>query len=408
MKLNLCRLGSIYQSGKKKLCAVLLGAAALLSAGKAPFFLSAQEQKLFTPTSDQTTAAFKTSIPTNETWNYLEKAKRAFDDENLSEAVALAHQAEDNNRAYYKRIESALKKVVSKKPYTRPDGKITDVYNALYENEQYVICKYFDTIFEQRSIKQLGNSMEALFAFLTKRAEVLPEASYIIGRVFQAQGEPSQAQAHFTAAWEYKDFLQEPSERFAILYSLADVCNLQGDYKSEEKFLLAVLSTDGLYTDKNKNASTMSAMIRTIKTNSATKKFFRLYRHGNGQTLQAYIRLAQLYAAEGRPDAALETSTAAVCIITTLLEQNIKVHNFLYAYNGLDDLMVRVTKYSELADFAQKEKFWDAYLQFADILYDLQLYSQAESVYSCVASAVPDFSTAQRAFYAIQKIQSLE
>ena len=64
------------------------------------------------------------------------------------------------------------------------------------------------------------------------------------------------------------------SEKYNILYSLADLSLLDNDTKEYEKYLLLIIAHDSFYKDENM----MSAMERTLKgTSSDTlERFFKL------------------------------------------------------------------------------------------------------------------------------------
>ena len=80
--------------------------------------------------------------------------------------------------------------------------------------------------------------------------------------------------------------------------------------------------------------------------------------------------------------------------------------NFLCEYKPLSNLILQCKHDTALQTWASEKKIWESYLQFADVLYSLNYFSQAEDIYVSVASAVPDYYLAQRAFYEIKKIQA--
>ena len=205
---------------------------------------------------------------------------------------------------------------------------------------------------------------------------------------------------------ERRSFLDNPEEDVDILYSLAETSELLGETKSSEKFLLAILATDELYANKDKASSQLSSMIRSLKSNKNTKKFFLLYRHNGSRSLQAFQKLTKLYLDSADYERALEVSAAAVCIITSELEHYVKMKHFLYDYNGLADLILKSENDIEIMDWANERKFWQSYIQFADILCTVNLLSQAEDLYENLASSVPDYYITQNALYAIQKIRT--
>lgn len=366
----------------------------------------AQQQKVFSDNSRLNTKRKPVNAEIEKTWNYLQRAKREYDSGNLSEALVLANKATDTNAAYYLSLHDAIAKASNRKSILAMGDKITDVYNKLYELEDFKTCALFDEVFLLQSIKELSDSMENLYIYLKKRAGILPESAYIIGRVFEAQGEFSQAKNYYNKAWAQKDFLETPDEKIHILYSLAAVHEALGERDEFEKFLLSIAVHDALYAQKNTAGSSLRAMLKTLKENKTTQKFFILYRHDGDMVLEALQKLTLLYCAEGAYDKALETSACAVCIVTTELERYIKMKNFLFEYTTLSNLILQCGNDSIIQNWASDKKFWETYLQFADVLYTLQYASQAEDVYASVASSIPDYYLAQRAFYAIQKIQT--
>lgn len=396
MKLKICK------TLKKHLVALLFLCGAFNT-----IFLQAQQQKLF---SGEYSFRKENNVPKFETakaWNFLENAKREYDAGNLSEAVVLANKANDENKNFYLGIQTAIKKATNRKSILSLGDKITDVYNKLYEFGEYEVCKMLDEIFLTRSIKSFSNSMKNLYEYLEIRAETMPETAYLVGRVFEAQGEYAQAKNYYNKAWAQKDYLQTREYKLNILYSLSDVYTMLGKTKEAEKFLLAILASDKLYGSKNKYSSQLSAMLKNIKGEKNTKKFFLLYRHEGLQVLKATQMLTSLYLAEGNYEKALEVSACAVCIVTTELERYVKMKNFLFEYKNLSDLILKCENDIAITTWAEERKFWETYLQFADILYSLKFLAQAEDVYSAIGYSVPNYYLAQQAFYSIQKIRSL-
>ena len=381
--------------------------AVLLLCGLNFFAINAQQQKVFVNDSFQPQANLKAANPEAEkTWTYLQQAKREYDCGNLSEAVVLANKANDTNEAYYISLHDSIKKAVSRKSVAAKGDKITAVYNRLYELQEFKTCKLFDEVFLQKSIKELSDSMGALYEYLQKRAKILPESAYLIGRVFEAQGEFTQAKTYYTKAWSQKDFLETLDEKINILYSLANVHEALNETSEAEKFLLTAAAQSDLYAKKNSYSSQLRAMLKSLKENKTTQKFFILYRHDGDAALQALQRLTSLYCATGDFNKALETSACAVCIVTTELERAVKMKNFLFEYKTLSNLILQCKHDTALQTWASEKKFWESYLKFADVLYSLNYFSQAEDIYVSVASAVPDYYLAQRAFYEIKKIQA--
>lgn len=373
-----------------------------------PIFIQAQQQKLF---SNEYSFRKKNNVSKFETakaWNFLKRAEREYDAGNLSEAVVLANKANDENKNFYLSMHSAIKKATNRKSILRLGDKITDVYNKLYDFEEYEVCKMLDEIFLTRSIKSFSNSMKNLYEYLEIRATAMPETAYLVGRVFEAQGEYIQAKNYYNKAWAQKDYLQTREDKINILYSLSDVYIMLDEPKEAEKFLLAILASDELYANKNKYSSQLNSMLKSLKGDKSTQKFFLLYRHDGSQALKATQMLTSLYATEGNYEKALETSACAVCIVTTELERYVKMKNFLFEYKNLSDLILKCENDIAITTWAKERKFWETYLQFADILYRLKFLSQAESVYSTLGSSVPDYYLAQQAFYSLQKIRSIK
>lgn len=370
------------------------------------FKIFALKQNLFTLEYSKQNKLYK-NIESAKTWNYIERAKREYDAGNLSETVVLANKANDINAEYYFLIQSKIKNILRQKSIKAESYTITDLYNKLYDIGEIELYNALDKIFLTNSIKSFSNSITNLLDYLEERARTLPESSYLIGLSFQAQGEFKQAKNYYELAWQQKDFLENPDEKLKILYSLADVSELLGNTENAEKFLLAILANDFLYANKSKASSQLQSMLKSLKTNEDTKKFFLLYRHDGSFALKAFQKLTELYYNAGNYKKALEVSACATCIVTTELERYIQSKNFLYGYKSLDDLILQTTNDIAVMDWANERNFWETYMQFASILFELNLIKQAENLYATIASTVPDYYIAQKAFYSIPKIRTL-
>ncbi len=293
-------------------------------------------------------------------WHLLEQGKIAYEKREFGEAIRLFEKARRVHKSqvlqYYNYLFSALKSYE-----VRAAGDlIANVYETLKKRQDDDACAILDKIFLTRPPEFFDKSIKNLMEWL-KKSEAYPECDYLIGKVYELQGEYRQAFTLYYAAWDARDFLYIPDNRFEIIYSLSHVCSLLGQTDNKEKYLLL--------------------------------------------TLRAYIELTQLYITAGEYDRAYRTALLGANIAVTYLSDVTQKIDFTYVYTDFSDLLERVGRDTNILKVAEAKKIWRIFLQFAYILHKKDLNMQAADLYGKLAEHCPIAAYAREAEFWVSKIQ---
>ncbi|MGP1593949.1 MAG: hypothetical protein ACTTH8_01735 [Treponema sp.] len=340
----------------------------------------------------------------DEPWHLLEQGKIAFEQREFGKALLLIGEARDFQK---KRVQEQYDYLFSaiKTYQVRAAGDlISDVYAVLQKREDSEACAILDNIFLTHPPVFFDKSMNNLMTWFRKSG-VYPECDYLIGKIYEIEGEYHQAFKHYHDAWDCREFLYIPDMRFEIIYALSHISGLLNKPDDQEKYLLLVLTEDPVYGTTNTESATLKAMIHTIKNEKTVEKFFSLYRHHNDIALRAYSELSGIYSKAGEYDRAFRTALLGADIAVTYLSDTAKKIDFTYTYKDFSDLLVRIGTNNAILQWAESRKIWAIFLQFADILYQQGFIVQASDLYYKLAENCPSFEYAQEAAYKLSQVQ---
>ena len=335
-------------------------------------------------------------------WHLLEQGKIAYEEREFGKALLLFRRAHKMRKtqvaAQYDYLFAALKA-----PQVRAAGDlISDVYRVLETRQDYEACAILDRIFLTHPPAYFDKSISALLAWFNKSG-VYPECDYLIGKVYELEGELAQSRRFYQSAWEAREFLYIPDMRFEIIYSLAQISGLLKQYDDQEKYLLLILTEDPVYGTTNAESATLRAMIHTIKNEQTVEKFFSLYRHHNDIALRAYIELTNIYLRAEEYDRAFRTALLGADIAVTYLSDTLKKLDFMYTYSDFSDLLLRIGANNEILQWTETKQIWNVFLQFADLLYRQGFVVQANDLYYKLAESCPSFTYAKEASYKLSQ-----
>ncbi len=331
-------------------------------------------------------------------WHLLETCKLKMEQGEFGEALNYVNYARQVHEKEMSEKYDYLFHAIQAKQVKREGDNIYSVYSILKERENYDACKILDDIFLTHPPIFFDKSMEKLMSWLKKRI-VFPETDFLTGKIFFAEGEYAQAMHYYKKAWDNREFLEIPDERFRIIYAMADTALLLRHYDEQEKYLLLVLTEDPIYGTTSLESPTLQAMINTIEKEKNVEKFFLLYRHNKQIALKAYIDLTKIYMDMGNYQRALTTSSLAAIIIISSLDTEVSKTDYNYSYNNLSQLLNKLHRKNEICKWAEENNFWQGLINFADCLSASDKRKQAKDLYKKLSQSLPSLKYAQEAAY---------
>lgn len=341
-------------------------------------------------------AAF--AAPPETPWELLSRARISLEAGEYGEALRLANAARDARRAERELSLDILHAALRPAEVKRAGDDIPAVLAVLDRREDAPAASIIRSALDGPAAPSFGKSVSKVIAWLERTREY-PEADVLSGAVYEAEGEYAQAMTYYERAWESRDILDIPEDRIPLVYRMADVSAMMDDQGAREKYLLLVLSEDPVFGTPGSESPTLLAMIRSAEEEETLEKFFKLYRHSRYFTLKAYQDLAIFYYQKSRSrlDRALPVSAMASCVVVTRLSEAVRQYDFEYVYAGLSDLMSRVGKRREIAEWAASNRAWETLVTFGSILWDRGARSQAAWLWAELAAACPDKRWAAKA-----------
>jgi tetratricopeptide (TPR) repeat protein len=341
------------------------------------------------------------------TWKTLDDAKALFEGGDFGDALTACEQARKNHAALVSSLGDQLKKYLAPAAVRKAGDSIEKTIEIFRKRNEDDAVALIDSLLKKRSAGYFNDSVSAMLSWLASQA-AYPEADFLSGRIYEAEGESDVAFSFYEKAWTNRALLDIPDDRIDIAFRMADLARDTGNPGAQEKYLLKVLSEDPAYGKQDAESPTLRAMIRTLETDRTPDRFFSLYRHDNESSLKACKDLAIIYVQSGRIDRAFPVAVFSACISTTLLSKTVAASDFNYEFTTLPDLMERAGKKAEIAVWAREAGIWDSFEVLARTLGEHGKADQSRALWSILAQSCPDPAVARRASRELSKTVSLK
>lgn len=299
----------------------------------------------------------------NEDWRILKEAENAFENADYGTALSLADKAKESRKqgCAWKMyiLDTSLKSSKVKKAGDHIDEVLPVLESHNSKDAIQIITdetdKYGKDFFE--------NSISKLTAFVSKE-NVYPEADYLIGKVYQLEGENDLAQKFMRKALDSASALDIPQTKYDLLYDMADIANATDKNDDYEAFLLDILKDDANFMNKQ---TYMTGVLRIIGTDTedAVDKLFNLFRNKNEIALDAYQKLTELYEQNGQSDKALQCAAMGSITAFTKIYDAIDDRQNEYTYQGLQRVLSDSQKYADIVEWGSKTGAWNLFYLLA-------------------------------------------
>ena len=218
-------------------------------------------------------------------------------------------------------------------------------------------------VLDHRPAESLGGSIAKLRSAAAELSSY-PEAEYWIGRVYLAEGELRLAELQFRKAYDQRESLDIPEDRFQILDALAGVYRDGGKWRDYEESLKEIVAADPAFSEKSRFFR--DAMERSVRRDGIDK-FMTLYRVEGGAWTKAGAELGSFYLANGRPQALVHLALAANGLLARCIER-VREREPSYAYTSLRELLGRIDADRELRRYAEEAKLYRCLYELGEAL----------------------------------------
>ncbi|OHD14933.1 MAG: hypothetical protein A2Z96_04685 [Spirochaetes bacterium GWB1_48_6] len=250
------------------------------------------------------------------------------------------------------------------------------------------------------------------FRAAIKKRGIFPEAEIMVARSLGIGGDNTIKQRQLEKAYEQKDLLDNPNDKYVILYELADLASQEvgpdGEKikQKEKNFLLEILNDDKVF-QKAESENLLGAYNKSLLDRSVQPlgldKILTLYRDKLTFSLEAHKRLARIYFDAGAYNKSLNHSLMIFISFYTELTQRYLDFDPSFKYTGLRDFHEKI-----FVDLSLYKPFLQFIAQ-AGILDNLELISSSlDNISQRLNQAPEDFTKfyTYLGFSAAQELQA--
>ena len=285
-------------------------------------------------------------------------AIEAMDAQDYGKALKYSEDAILYRKQRIEKQINKLKNSLSAKRVQAAGDHFDSVLAVLDNRKEYETASIINYYIKKKGSDYFDNSVQNLLAYL-ENSKDFPEAHKIIGDIYKLEGEYSFAEEYYLMALEKADVLDIPDEKYEILYMLAEISKIQGDYPKMEIRLMNILAEDKNYHD----AAIKRAMKGTIAANKkdSMEKFFNLYRADSYTCINAYNQLAEYYHDAHRNDKAIDFACLAAITSFTRIVEILYSRNSVYEYENLEGFMQEASFYDDVIEWGRANRAWESF-----------------------------------------------
>ncbi len=292
----------------------------------------------------------------------LEDAQYAFDSGEYGQALLLAEEAKLLRQQEVDESLSALNQALRPKEVQDAGDDIQAVTTALRSRDVYDVVSLIEYMVTLHGEAFFGNSIYGVLEHLEHK-RVLPEASHLMAKVYEYEGEYDLSYSYYEDAWKHAAVLDIPERRFEILYDMANLSYNFSDYEKCEEALGLIVAEDPNYS----NEGFVAALTSSVQRGYSADKVFDLYRSDCYRSIPAFYRLTELYVEQGRYQEAFRMSLFGVLTSFTRMNGFLEERLTEFEYDSLADFFSTAVKNHELAEWSVEQGFWRCFFRLADL-----------------------------------------
>lgn len=304
-------------------------------------------------------------------WFALERAKVYYEDREYGVALNQVLDAIEIRKNEVLGAKAELKNALNYEALRRVGDDIVRLQEKLEERNATKALQVLDEIFVRKQPSDFENSMEKLLEWMDVLVEY-PEALYLEGLIYAAEGEFVLSEQYYRRAVEYADNFDVLEEKYSLLYTVADMDYFTGNYDQRQKILLTIVDDDEVFGLPGNETQTLRAMKKNLDDkDKTTATFFKLYRHSSWFALKAYHDLAEYFSEQedGMQERAFSCALLAASTVITKLSNGISERQVFWKYSTLDDLLKQAVKDADIVNWMNDNDVWGILYRLADILY---------------------------------------
>lgn len=306
----------------------------------------------------------KERITLNDTLISYRNAITEFDNQNYGLSLKYCEEAILYRRQLIDFQIETLKNSLGANRVRAVGDKIDDVLKILNERKETESISIINYYIRKFGIERFDNSISNLQKFI-ESSKTFPEVHKLMGDIYQLEGEYEFAEEYYLSALSNASVLDVPEEKYEILYNLAELSRLQGDFNEMEIRLLNILTEDSNYKD----SALINSMKNTIAANrkDSVEKLFKLYRADSFKCIKAYNLLCDYYYSVSEKDRALSFAALSVITSFTNICESIESRSSVYEYENLEKFFQECSFYEDIIEWGNDNGVWESFNNLAKI-----------------------------------------
>ena len=327
--------------------------------------------------------------PTNSEAAYrvLEEATVAFETGDYGKAMQLANEAKDRRRAEATYETYILENALSPRAVKRVGTDFHDVLEILNERDEHEAIAIINLYLKRFGSEYFSHSVDTMVSWIKEKA-VYPEADFMIGKIYQLEGEFDVALEFFERACKESAYLDVPDDSFDILYAMADLAKQQDKEEVYEQTLLLILDNDPNFKD----TVLQTALLRTIDYDSEkhVERFFMLFRALPHHSLEALYALGNIYEKQGESEKALVCAALGTVESFTHILGSLDERDASFSYTTFGAFLRQAARYADIVEWGSKQHVWDMMFLFAQRIAARGNMLFAQVLFQIMAETMPD------------------
>ena len=282
---------------------------------------------------------------------------------------------------------SIITEALKPKQVQRAGDDLAAVLKVLNERNEKRPISVINKYIKLKGEDYFENSISKLISHIQQK-EHYPEVYKLIGDIYKLEGEYKFAEDYYKKALDNSNVLNIPNDRFELLYSLAEISEINEDYKRMEIRLLNILTDDSTY----KNKALSKALLNTVVSNKKDcfEKFFELYRGNNYFSLKAYSKLSDYYYSIQDYDKAFNFCALNVITSIAKIQEVISSRDITFEFKNIENLLYHVQYYDDIIKWGNDNEIWSSFNLLAKITKELGNIDFTEKLLKVLAQFSPE------------------
>ena len=222
----------------------------------------------------------------------------------------------------------------------------------------WVLLEEAKALIADRADPRLGEALDLLRRAI-EQAGAFPEAEMAVAEIYFREGALALAEERLRKALEASQRLRVPQDRYAILYRLAEIYEIQNRYYDMEEALLGIVREQNEFSSAPEAQRFRNAFLAAYLSRGLNH-VLRLYRMDEASfALRAHAKLGWFYYRTGRFDpASILHSLAALDIMITESVREIRLVDPSFEFKTLGEYLDIALKRENIRSYLSESEFF--------------------------------------------------